>query len=80
MEHQDHSENPLFILLMRASPPNKHGKKTIAELARRLGVSRWTIYRWVRAEKMEPENVVRIVDLAEGRVTISDFERFVYTL
>ena len=80
MADNKHRSNPLYQLLMKACPPNKNGQATVAQLARELGMSRWAIYRWINAQKMEPENVMKVVDIAEGRVTIADFERFVYTL
>jgi transcriptional regulator with XRE-family HTH domain len=39
-----------------------------AEAARRLGVSRGTISRWVRGERRIPETAIRLIDiLGEGR-------------
>lgn len=71
-------ESELYQLLIRATPENRHGNKTIAGLASLIGVSRWAIYKWIQTEHIRPERVKDIVDIAEGRVTISDFERFVY--
>ena len=71
-------ENELYKLLIRATPENRHGNKTISHLASLIGVSRWAIYKWIDNEHIRPERVKDVVDIAEGRVTISDFERFVY--
>lgn len=72
------AESPLQVLLLRAVPKNQHGHKTMLELSRILGVSKWAIRKWVNAEKIPPNRVVEIVRLSKGRVKQKDFDEFVY--
>ena len=67
-------------LLLLAVPVNQHGFKSISHLAKLLGLSRWAIQKWIVSEKIPPNRAVQVVDLAEGRVSLADFSRFVYTL
>lgn len=74
----DDADNDLHKLLLTAVPENKHGNKTLNHLAEKLSVTKWAIRKWINNERIPPERVMQVVDLAEGRVSISDFERFVY--
>lgn len=79
MSKRDHiQESELYQLLMRAAPYDRFGRKTVPELARALGMSRWGVYKWLKHERIRPERVKQIVDISEGRVTLADFERYVY--
>lgn len=72
--------NELQRLLLLAVPVNSHGFKSISHLAKLLGLSRWAVQKWIVNEKIPPNRAVQVVDLAEGRVSLADFSRFVYTL
>lgn len=72
------ADNPLLRLLLLAVPKNQHGNKTILHLADLLGVNKWSVWKWVRAQKIPPERALAIVELSEGRVKIEDFHPFVY--
>jgi predicted transcriptional regulator len=74
------AENELQKLLLLAVPRNKHGFKSINHLAKLLKVSRWSVQKWIVRRKLPPNRAVQIVDLAEGRVSLADFTRFVYDL
>ena len=67
-------------LLLEAVPPNKHGYKSIKNLAAHLGISRWSIQKWILADKIPPNRAVAVVELSEGRVSLGDFSRFIYTM
>lgn len=72
-------ENQMHRLLLIASPPDAEGRKTISTLARKLGVSRGTVWKWIELGRIPPRRAVDVVDISEGRVTLADFARFVYT-
>ena len=78
--HKDVSkiENDLHRILLTAAPVNLRGERTIVHLARRLGVSRSSVWKWIETGKLPPSRAVQIVDLSEGRVTLADLSRFVY--
>lgn len=76
----DQAPDELQRLLLIAVPPNKHGYKSIATLAKLLGISRWSINKWINSHKIPPGRAAQIVDLSEGRVSLADFSRFIYTL
>jgi hypothetical protein len=67
-------------LLLEAVPVNEHGYKSIRHLAKLLKISPWSIQKWIIREKIPPNRAVEVVDIAEGRVSLADFSRFVYTL
>lgn len=72
--------NELQKLLLRAVPVNDHGYKSILHLSKLLGISRWSVQKWIVNKKIPPGRAVQVVDLSEGRVSLADFSRFVYTL
>lgn len=85
-------DNPLHQLLLEAVPVNKFGNKTLLHLAELIPVNRWSITKWIRAEKLGPERAMRIVEisritgwdesgkpiLGEPRVTKEQLDPFVY--
>ena len=72
--------NELQKLLLRAVPVNDHGYKSILHLSKLLGISRWSVQKWIVNKKIPPGRAVQVVDLSEGRVSLADFSRFIYTL
>jgi hypothetical protein len=76
--HRYKKLGPLHDLLLKACPPDIEGNVSIPRLAEMLEMSSWGIYKWIRAGKIPPTQVVRIVDVSQGRVSISDFSPFVF--
>ena len=76
----DDAPDELQRLLLLAVPVNEHGHKSIASLAKLLGISRWSVNKWINSHKIPPGRAAQIVDLSEGRVSLADFSRFIYTL
>lgn len=74
------ADNELQRLLLTAVPVNEFGYKSIRHLAKMLGLSRWAVQKWIIQGRIPPGRAVQIVDLSEGRVSLADFSRFVYTL
>lgn len=86
------ADNGLQVLLLRAVPKNKHGNKTLTELARLMHLSRWALQKWINNEKVSPERVKQILDISQivgwnddgepikgkARVKIEDFHQYVY--
>jgi len=82
----------LHQLLLTAVPPNKHGNKTLTELARLTKLSKWAIRKWINNEKLSPERAMQIVNISKitgydvdgkpilgmARVKLIDFHEFVY--
>ncbi len=83
-------DDPLHQLLLKAVPKNAHGNKTISHLAALMKIKRWSIQKWIIAKSLSPKRVTEIVaigqmdlepgDPPEGRVSRSDFERFIYNV
>lgn len=82
-------EDELHQLLLRATPRNELGHKTIKHLASLMGVNRWAIQKWIlRKTALNPKRVNQLVEIGkmdleegdppDGRVTRADFEKFVY--
>ncbi len=69
---------PLHDLLLKACPPDEHGDVSIPRLAKLLDMSSWGIYKWIRQGSLPPSQVVRIVDVSQGRVSINDFSPFLF--
>lgn len=69
----------LHDLLLRACPPDANGEKSITVLAGALGITPWAIHKWVKNGRVPPRRASRIVDISDGRVTISNFTLFVYS-
>lgn len=67
-------------LLLKAVPADEHGYHTISHLAKLLKLSRWAVQKWIRDDKIPPGRAAAIVDIAEGRVSLGDFSRYVYKL
>ena len=74
----DDAPDGLTKLMLTAVPEDARGLKTLSQLARLLGVSKWGLRKWINAQKIPPDRVVEIVRIGEGRVKIEDFHRFVY--
>lgn len=72
------NNGPLHDLLLSACPPNEAGEKSITILADALGISAWSIHKWVQKGKIPPGRAVEVVDISEGRVTLGDFSPFIY--
>lgn len=71
-------ENPLHKLLLIAVPENKHGNKTLNHLADLLGVTKWSIRKWINNNRISGQRVAQVVALSEDRVQTSDFDAYVY--
>jgi hypothetical protein len=72
-------DNELLRLILVAVPPDARGEKTIINAARKLGVTRMAIWKWTRRMKISPERAQQIVEMSEGRVSLEDLHRFVFT-
>lgn len=79
-------ENELHRLLLRAVPPNERGNRTIVHLASLIPCRRWSVIKWINAQKLSPARATRIVEISKigepedgpGRVTIEELHPFVY--
>jgi hypothetical protein len=68
----------LHSLLLKACPPDSHGKQSIPTLATALGISHQYVYKWVTANKVPPAFVMKIVNLSQGRTEVKDFHPYVF--
>lgn len=68
----------LTKLMLTAVPEDPRGHKTLSNLARLIGVSKWGLRKWINAQKIPPERAMAIVRISKGRVKIEDFHKFVY--
>lgn len=62
----------LQTLLVQAIPPN------VPAVAAALDLTEVSVYRWIRRNSIPPKQAARIVDLSEGRVTLSDFFGYIF--
>lgn len=68
---------PLHRLMIKACPPDPEtGAKSIGVLATKIDVSRQALNKAVSKNSMTPGLAIKIVDVAEGRVTLADFSPF----
>lgn len=72
------NRSELHELLLRAVPENHLGRKTVVHLSTVLGVSKATIWHWIKKDFLPPERAKQIVDISEGSVTLDALHRFVY--
>lgn len=68
----------LQTLLLTACPADGAGQSSIPALAKRLEVSNQYVYKWIATNKVPPSYVSRIVELSNGRVSLSDFHPYVF--
>ena len=76
----------LSKLLLRATPPNHLGRKTITHLAQVYPLKRYSIQKWIAKQKIPQGRVNRLVEIGKidvpegqpGRVRREDFDPFVY--
>lgn len=69
----------LHKLFIEACPPDpKTGAKSVPLLAKKLDMSKQALNYAVARGKVRPGLAQKIVDLADGRVTLSDFTPFVF--
>lgn len=65
-------------LLLEAAPFNVQGFKSINNLAKIMGINRWSIQKWITRKRIPPGRAKEVVKLSEGRVTLEQFDPYVY--
>lgn len=65
-------------LLLEAAPYNVQGFKSINNLAKILGVNRWSIQKWIKRDRIPAGRAKALVAVSEGRITLDDLDRYVY--
>ena len=68
---------PLRAVLLDACPPDENGRKSIAGLAKALGVSRQRLYGRIDHGKISPGYAERIVQVCDGSLTLDDLEPYI---
>ena len=68
----------LHELLLRATPLNKYGRRTIMHLSEVMGVTKATIWHWIKKDFLPPERASQVVELSNNTVTLDELHRFVY--
>lgn len=78
--HKDPSTGTtdLHRLLLQAVPEDAQGCKSIVHLAKLLDISRSSIWKWIKRDHIPPKRAAQVVKIAGSRVTLADFERFIY--
>lgn len=77
-KNPEDADNALQKLLLKASPVNAHGNKTMSHLAKKIGVTRWAMQKWIIKQQIPPGRAMQIVEVSEERVSLDDFKPFVY--
>ena len=81
MAHKPNSRidlGPLQQILLKACPAGENcGGSIKTTLAPALGVSHQYVYRWIEEGRVPPKFVKKIVDLAEGRVSVEELLPYV---
>ena len=72
------ADSPLGKLLLKIVPENAEGNKTFTHLATLVPVSRNAICKWLVNQRVPAPRVKRLVEIADGSASVSDFEPFVY--
>lgn len=69
---------PLGDLLLRACKPNEAGVQSIPILAGQLGISPESLYKRIHKVQLSGSRAVQIVENSEGRVSLKEFDPYVY--
>ncbi len=78
-ERKKKDNGALHQLLIKACPPDPvTGAKSVPLLAKKLEISKQALNGAVSRGKVRPGLAQNIVDLANGRVTLSDFSPFIF--
>lgn len=70
-------KGPLQDLLLEICPPDKDGMKSITVLAAAMTLSSWAVYRWIKTNRIPPQQVKRLVKLSKGLVPVERILPFV---
>jgi len=71
---------PLKDLFIKACPPEPTtGAKSIPLLAKSVGVSKQALGHAMNRNKLTPDLGQKIVDVADGRVTLNDLVPYIFT-
>ncbi len=65
-------------ILLDLCPPDKKGHRSIAKLAKKLGMSSYGIYKWINSGRIPPEQVNVLVKFSKGKLTHQDLHKFVF--
>lgn len=78
MDHtvQQKDLGPLHRLLLKASPADDEGRRSISVLARTIGLTPQALHYHCSRNRISGTVAKKIVDAAEGRVTLEDFHPF----
>ena len=57
-------DDPFLALLLTAVPENELGNKTITRLAELVGVTTWSINKWVRNRSLSPKRAKQVVEVS----------------
>ena len=78
MDHtvQQKDLGPLHRLLLKASPKDETGRRSIAVLASAIDRNPRTLYHHCKQGRIPGRLAKEIVAVAKGRVTLEDFHRF----
>lgn len=67
---------PLQDLLLKAAPLDQSGSASIYTLAAALRLNNFTIYKWIKNNKLSATRAREVVAVSEGRVCFEDFIDF----
>lgn len=65
-------------LLLKCSPTDERGEKSITTLAKALELTHTAIYKWIENKKIPSKWALRLVELSGGVVDIREFDKFIY--
>jgi hypothetical protein len=80
------NQERLRTLLRKACPSGTKEEEVPRKIAELVGVSRWSVYKWILQARLHPRRVARIVEISKigeppeshGRVTRDEFAPFIY--
>ncbi len=68
----------LQTLLLRACPPDEEGRTSIPMLAKAMGQSPQSIYRWLERQRVPQGQVLGLLAVANGRVKQEELHPYVF--
>lgn len=74
----EQADTDLHRILLTAVPADDKGGKTIVHLAGVMGVSRASIWYWIKNQSLPAIRAAKVVEISEGRVSLDQLHRFVY--
>lgn len=68
----------LKAVLLSICPKDEKGNRSLKQLAAKLGLHYYTLYKWVNNGRVPPNQVQRLVKFSKGKLTYKALHKFVF--